>query len=155
MLEIGTIRTPFTELEDMPIQPRGGSGIVGEVIVKEQYAAGLADLEGFSHIYLLYRFHRARRVELKVVPFMDRVLRGVFATRSPLRPNHIGLSLVELLLVEGARLKIRNLDILDNTPLLDIKPYIEQFDKIENATSGWMNGGGNDVEHKRSDGRFT
>ncbi len=155
MIEIGTIRTPFTELEDMPIQPRGGSGIVGEVVVKDQYAAGLADLEGFSHIYLLYRFHRARRVELQVVPFMDGVLRGVFATRSPLRPNHIGLSLVELVSVEGVRLKVRNLDILDNTPLLDIKPYIEQFDKIENATSGWMNGAAGDVAHKRSDGRFS
>jgi tRNA-Thr(GGU) m(6)t(6)A37 methyltransferase TsaA len=139
----------------MPIQPRGGSGIVGEVIVKERYAAGLADLGGFSHIYLLYRFHRARRVELQVVPFMDRVLRGVFATRSPLRPNHIGLSLVELVSIEGARLKIRNLDILDNTPLLDIKPYIEQFDKIENAAAGWMNGAVSEVEHKRSDSRFT
>jgi tRNA-Thr(GGU) m(6)t(6)A37 methyltransferase TsaA len=86
---------------------------------------------------------------------MDRVLRGVFATRSPLRPNHIGLSLVELVSIEGARLKIRNLDILDNTPLLDIKPYIEQFDKIENAAAGWMNGAVSEVEHKRSDSRFT
>lgn len=155
MQAIGIIRTPFTSLEDMPIQPRGGSGIIGEIIVDDAYGEGLADLDGFSHIYLLYQFHRVHRVKMRVVPFMDRVARGVFATRSPLRPNHIGLSIVELVSVAGTRLTIRNLDILDQTPLLDIKPYIEQFDKIETARSGWVSGSGADVARRRSDGRFT
>ena len=145
MKAIGIIRTPFADLKNMPIQPKGAVDVIGEIEIEEQYAAGLTDLEGFSHIYLVYLFHKASRVELKVVPFMDTVQRGVFATRSPLRPNHIGLSLVELVKIDGAKLTIRGADILDGTPLIDIKPYIEKFDKVDKSSSGWMTARSRDV----------
>ena len=122
MEPIGSICTPFTDLRDMPIQPKGAADIVGTVRLENRYAAGLADLDGFSHLYLLYLFHEARRMELTVVPFMDTVERGVFSTRSPLRPNHIGLSIVELIGVDGNELKVKGIDVLDGTPLLDVKP---------------------------------
>jgi len=154
MEPIGIIRTPYKQLADMPIQPRGGQGVKGDLIIKPEYSEGLADLDGFSHIYLLYLFHEANRNEMKVVPFMDDRPRGVFATRSPLRPNHIGLSIVELEVVEENRIVVKNIDILDNTPLLDIKPYIKAFDGVEEARSGWMKGGCSEVERKRSDSRF-
>lgn len=154
MQPIGTIHSPFTTLEDMPIQPKGAKDTVGTIEVNEDLAEGLADLAGFSHIYLLYHFHKAARTSLTVTPFMDKNPRGVFATRSPLRPNHIGLSIVELVGVEKNLVKVRGIDILDGTPLLDIKPYIESFDAVENSISGWMKGSASDVEKKRSDGRF-
>lgn len=154
METIGIISTPFTTLEDMPIQPRGAAETVGTVTVERRYLAGLADLDGFSHIYLLYHFHRATRVELTVVPFMDTVERGVFATRSPLRPNHIGLSLVELVGVEGRVLTVRGIDVLDGTPLLDVKPYIASFDQVAQSRSGWMQSDGAAVAATRSDSRF-
>lgn len=152
--EIGRIRTPFLKLEEMPIQPRGAAEIVGSLTVEEQYIEGLADLEGFSHIYLLYLFHKAQRTHLTVTPFMDKSDRGVFATRSPLRPNHIGLSIVELLGVDKNIVTIRGIDILDNTPLLDIKPYIAAFDMVQNSSPGWMKGSVEDVTQCRSDNRF-
>ncbi|MDJ0621535.1 MAG: tRNA (N6-threonylcarbamoyladenosine(37)-N6)-methyltransferase TrmO [Desulfocapsaceae bacterium] len=155
MQPIGIIRSPFKELVEMPIQPKGAVDIEGRVIVDIKYEKGLADLEGFSHIYLLYAFHLADREELTVVPFMDDQPRGVFATRSPLRPNHIGLSIVELLKREGNELIIRGVDILDGTPLLDIKPYIRQFDTVEVSKSGWCTADDNEVRQKRSDSRFT
>lgn len=151
---IGIIRTPYKNLKDMPVQPRGGKGIKAEVIVDDAYSGGLADLDGFSHIYLIYHFHEAPRVEMTVLPFMDKTERGVYATRSPLRPNHIGISIVELEAVQGNRLLIGNVDMLDETPLLDIKPYIEVFDQMENSRSGWMVASGDEVEKKRSDDRF-
>ena len=151
---IGVVRSPFTNPKGMPIQPVGAKGIEGEVEVFEQYAEGLADLDGFSHIYLLYHFHKARGVELKVVPYMDTVERGVFATRSPLRPAHIGLSVVELVKAEGNRLLIRDVDMLDGTPVLDIKPYLHQFDSRENACTGWMNSNEREIRERRSDDRF-
>jgi tRNA-Thr(GGU) m(6)t(6)A37 methyltransferase TsaA len=151
---IGTIHSPFTELGNMPIQPLGASKIEGEVVLDQRFAEGLKDLEGFSHIYLLYHFHKAKRTELQVIPYMDTEERGVFATRSPLRPAHIGISIVELLAVEGHRLKVRGLDMLDGTPLIDIKPYIPHFDHQRDATSGWMKSPAHDVEAKRSDNRF-
>lgn len=154
METIGIIRTPFSELENMPIQPKGAAGVIGEIEIDERYVEGLADLEGFSHVYLVYLFHRASRVELKVVPFMDTVQRGVFATRSPLRPNHIGLFLVELVKIDGARITVRGADVLDGTPLLDIKPYIEKFDKVGESRSGWMTARPEDVAARRSDDRF-
>ena len=151
---IGIIRTPFQSVENMPIQPKGAPEIAGEVIVDPIYSDGLADLEGFSHCYLIYYFHRARAVKMSVIPFMDSARRGVFATRSPLRPNHIGLSIVELVGVETNRLLIRGVDMLDNTPLLDIKPYFEAFDKVMSSKSGWLKVTENEVTQKRSDSRF-
>ncbi|PHR24444.1 MAG: tRNA (N6-threonylcarbamoyladenosine(37)-N6)-methyltransferase TrmO [Desulfotalea sp.] len=154
MQPIGTIRSPFSSLKDMPIQPKGAKGTIGTIEVKKEYMEGLNDLDGFSHIYLLYTFHKAARTDLTVTPFMDTTPRGVFSTRSPLRPNHIGISIVELVSVEKNLITVRGIDILDGTPLLDIKPYIESFDAVQNSRSGWMKGSVDDVEKKRSDDRF-
>lgn len=152
---IGIIHTPFHSLEDMPIQPGGAGDTIGTVVVNEQYIEGLADLQGFSHIYLFYVFHMAKRTALTVIPFMDISPRGVFATRSPLRPNHIGLSIVRLTAVTGNILTIHGIDVLDGTPLLDIKPYITAFDAVSHSLSGWMKASPEDVSKKRSDDRFS
>lgn len=154
MKSIGTIFTPFATLEDMPIQPKGAEAVTGTVELEEQYLAGLADLEGFSHIYLLYTFHMAKRTALTVTPFMDTQPRGVFATRSPLRPNHIGISIVRLVSVAKNIITVQGIDILNGTPLLDIKPYIAAFDAVQHSRSGWMQGSVEDVSRKRSDTRF-
>ncbi len=154
MKTIGTIRTPFTTLEDMPIQPKGAEDVIGTIEVKREFVQGLDDLGGFSHIYLLYEFHMARKTALKVTPFMDTIQRGVFATRSPLRPNHIGLSLVMLKKIEDNIITVQGIDVLDSTPLLDIKPYIAAFDEIQKSSSGWMQSSGEEVIQKRSDRRF-
>lgn len=151
---IGIIHSPFTSLTDMPIQPGGAAETTGTVTVDEQYREGLADLEGFSHIYLLYAFHRAARTALTVTPFMDSQARGVFATRSPLRPNHIGLSIVEIVAIAGDTITVRGIDVLDGTPLLDIKPYIAAFDAVGPSRSGWMRASAAAVARKRSDDRF-
>jgi len=151
---IGIIRSPFTHIEDMPIQPKGAYGIKGSVQVHDDFIEGLSDLDGFSHIYLFYMFHQAKRTELTVTPFMDTQKRGVFATRSPLRPNHIGMSIVHLKGITGDTLTIEGVDVLDGTPLLDIKPYIEKFDQVSNSSSGWMKAGSDEVSQKRSDNRF-
>ena len=152
--QIGTIHSPHHNIKDMPIQPKGASGIKGYVLVDSEYAEGLQDLEGFSHIYLLYSFHEVTRTELIVTPFMDKQKRGVFSTRSPLRPNHIGMSIVKLKKIVGNKMVVEDVDILDGTPLLDIKPYIENFDAVGESLSGWMQASGKDVSDKRSDNRF-
>lgn len=154
MKPIGIIHSPFQDLKDMPIQPKGAKDTLGTVEIEQKYMEGLQDLDGFSHIYLLYIFHEAARTALTVTPFMDTTPRGVFSTRSPLRPNHIGLSIVELAGVEKNLVKVRGIDILDGTPLLDIKPYIEAFDGINNSRSGWMKATSDAVKKKRSDSRF-
>ncbi len=151
---IGTIHSPYTRLEDMPIQPKGAKETIGTIRLYPQYQQGLTDLEGFSHVYLIYHFHQAKRVELMVIPFMDTTPRGVFATRSPLRPNHIGLSIVELAAISGNELTVYGIDVLDGTPLLDIKPYIENFDAVQQSSSGWMKRSAKEVAQKRSDTRF-
>lgn len=151
---IGYIRSPYTELTDMPIQPRGANAVEGSIEILEQYAEGLQDLDGFSHAYLIYHLHKASRTALSVIPFMDTVERGVFSTRSPLRPNHIGLSIVEITGVEKNIVHLRGVDVLDKTPLLDLKPYIESFDYVEKSRSGWMQGSREEVAKKRSDSRF-
>ncbi len=138
----------------MPIQPKGAREVEGHIELYPQYLEGIQDLAGFSHLYLLYRFHQAKRTELTVVPFMDTVSRGVFATRSPLRPNHLGLSIVELLSIEGSTLGIRGVDVLDGTPLIDIKPFIATFDQVGESRSGWMQAGEDTVRSARSDDRF-
>ena len=154
MKPIGTIETPHTSLADMPIQPGGASAICGRVRLLPEFIPGLKDLSGFSHIYLIYQFHKAERTELSVIPFMDTVHRGVFATRSPLRPNHIGLSLVRLLSVDPDGITFEGADILNDTPLLDIKPFIPAFDRAESVRTGWMNSSCDEVDSKRSDDRF-
>ncbi len=151
---IGTIQTPFKTIEDMPIQPKGAANIEGWVHIDDEFIEGLKDMEGFSHIYLIYNFHKAARTELCVTPFMDTQKRGVFATRSPLRPNHIGMSIVKLKKKEENCLIVEGIDVLDGTPLLDIKPYIQEFDGVEQSTSGWFQSSEDDVQLKRSDNRF-
>jgi tRNA-Thr(GGU) m(6)t(6)A37 methyltransferase TsaA len=151
---IGIIHSPYKSIEDMPIQPKGALGIEGYVLVNEKFIYGLQDLGGFSHIYLLYSFHKAMRTELLVTPFMDKHTRGVFATRSPLRPNHIGISIVKLKRIEGNKVVVEDIDILNGTPLLDIKPYIEKFDTVKDSVSGWLQASDKEISKKRSDNRF-
>jgi tRNA-Thr(GGU) m(6)t(6)A37 methyltransferase TsaA len=152
---IGIIHSPFVRLEDMPIQPSGAVGIEGTAEVFEEYRAGLRDLDGFSHLILLYHFHHVRSFELQVVPFLDTVPHGIFATRAPKRPNAIGLSIVQLDKIEDGVLYLRNLDISDGTPLLDIKPYVPAFDEQREVRSGWLEKSGEAVTKKKSDNRFT
>lgn len=151
---IGTIHSPFTSVQGMPIQPNSARGIRGTVEVFAPFAVGLQDLEGFSHLILLYHFHRATQARLSVVPFLDRESHGIFATRAPTRPNPIGVSVVRLLRLEGRVLEIENVDILDGTPLLDIKPYVPAFDHFEVERLGWLAAAGGSAEAVRSDDRF-
>jgi tRNA-Thr(GGU) m(6)t(6)A37 methyltransferase TsaA len=152
---IGIIHSPFTEPEGMPIQPAGASGVRGTVEVFEDFRAGLKDLEGFSHIILLYHFHRSQGFNLHVVPFMDTEPRGLFATRAPKRPNPIGLSVVQLDRIQDGVLYIQNVDILDGTPLLDIKPYVPEFDTQDEIQTGWLERAKWTVSQRTADGRFS
>lgn len=133
---IGTIHSPFTEKARTPIQA-ARSQTVGKVIVDYQYADGLKDLEGFSHIILLYIFHQSEGYSLHIQPFLDNQLRGLFATRYPYRPNPIGLSVVRLLTRHENQLDIEGVDVLDGTPLIDIKPYVPEFDVRSETRTGW------------------
>ncbi|MCJ7539266.1 MAG: tRNA (N6-threonylcarbamoyladenosine(37)-N6)-methyltransferase TrmO [Desulfobacterales bacterium] len=151
---IGIIHSPFMELEGMPIQPVGAAGVKGTVEVFEDFHPGLKDLDGFSHIILLYHFHRSHGFNLHVVPFMDSQKRGLFATRAPKRPNPIGLSVVQLDKVEDGVLYIQAVDILDGTPLLDIKPYVPEFDAQFGVRTGWLEKAGKTVLSRKSDDRF-
>ncbi|MCP4123854.1 MAG: tRNA (N6-threonylcarbamoyladenosine(37)-N6)-methyltransferase TrmO [Bacteroidetes bacterium] len=151
---IGIIHSPFTELSGMPIQPAGAAGVEGTVDVFPEFQDGLKDLEGFSHIVLLYHFHRSDGFKLHVVPFLDSSSRGVFATRAPRRPNGIGLSVVKLQKIKDNILYIENVDILDGTPLLDIKPYVPEFDKQTKVKVGWLEEASKEVLKKKSDQRF-
>ncbi|MFP4079118.1 MAG: tRNA (N6-threonylcarbamoyladenosine(37)-N6)-methyltransferase TrmO [Ectothiorhodospira sp.] len=154
MKSIGTIHSPFTELAGMPIQPAGSRGVKGTIAVLEEYRAGLKDLDGFSHAILLYLFHRSQGFSLEVVPFMDSESRGLFATRAPKRPNPIGLSIVRLERIEDGILHILNVDVLDGTPLLDIKPYVPEFDHQTDVRTGWLDRAGKNVHTQKSDDRF-
>lgn len=151
---IGTIRSPYHELSGMPIQPSGSRGMTGSVEVYPEFRQGLSDLEHFSHIILLYHLHKSEGYHLKVVPFLDTELRGLFATRAPGRPNPIGLSIVRLDRIENGIIYIRNVDILDGTPLLDIKPYVPAFDSWPDAATGWLSGKQHDADSRLSDDRF-
>ena len=151
---IGVIHTPFAKPDGMPIQPAGGAGVKGTVEVFAEYRSGLKDLDGFSHIILLYHFHRSLGFSLRVVPFMDSEARGLFATRAPKRPNPIGISVVQLDKIEDGVIYIRNVDVLDGTPLLDIKPYVPEFDAQLHVRTGWLEKAGKTVAEKKSDGRF-
>jgi tRNA-Thr(GGU) m(6)t(6)A37 methyltransferase TsaA len=151
---IGIIHSPFTVLEEMPIQPTSEASAPGRVDVDPTFAEGLKDLEGFSHVILLYHLHRVRRTDLQVVPFLGSEQRGVFATRAPTRPNPIGLSVVKLLRIEGNQLHLGNVDILDGTPLLDIKPYIPIFDHPNRIRIGWLENVKSHLRSVQSDDRF-
>ncbi|MBE9511651.1 MAG: tRNA (N6-threonylcarbamoyladenosine(37)-N6)-methyltransferase TrmO [Bacteroidetes bacterium] len=151
---IGKIISPFRSIKEMPIQPAGAKGIQGKVIIFPEFAEGLKDLDGFSHIILLYYFHKVISSKLTVVPFLDSKPRGVFATRAPKRPNPIGLSVVKLLDRNNNILNIQNVDILDGTPLLDIKPYVPDFDHIKESQIGWLKNVIHGAGKKKSDDRF-
>ena len=151
---IGIIHSPFTKLSGMPIQPAGAAGVEGTVEVFPKYNDGLKDLEGFSHIIMLYHFHRSKGFKLHVVPFMDSTPRGVFATRAPKRPNPIGLSVIKLQKIQDNILYVENVDILDGTPLLDIKPYVPEFDEQTEARAGWLEEARKEVSKRKSDQRF-
>ncbi len=151
---IGIIHSPFTEPAGMPIQPAGAEGVRGTVLIDEKFREGLRDLNGFSRIILIYAFHRSQGYELEVIPFLDTVPHGIFATRAPRRPNAIGISIVKLISVHDGELVIEGVDILDGTPLLDIKPYVPEFDCYPDERSGWFAGSGDRVTRMRADERF-
>ena len=151
---IGVIASPHLSREGMPIQASGARGIRGRINLFPAYGEGLKDLDGFSHIILLYHFHRTRETALVVTPFLDDKPRGVFATRSPNHPNAIGISVVRLLAVENLRLRIEDVDILDGTPLLDIKPYVPAFDHRTPERVGWLEEAQRSATGCRSDERF-
>jgi len=139
---IGIIHSPFTQSAGMPIQPAVAGGAEGRVEVFPEYSPGLKDLEGFERIWLVYWFDRSADYKLLVRPYLDPAERGLFATRAPSRPNPIGISPVRLLGVEGNIIRIGDVDILDGTPLLDIKPYSPRFDVFKGARSGWLDAAG-------------
>jgi tRNA-Thr(GGU) m(6)t(6)A37 methyltransferase TsaA len=151
---IGIIHTPFKKPGGVPIQPSVATGIKATITVYPEYKEGLADLDGFSHIILLYHFHLSKQYSLKVTPYMDERLRGVFATRAPARPNSIGLSVVRLLKIEDALIFIENVDVVNGTPLLDIKPYVPDFDRYEIQKIGWLENNISKLEKIRGDERF-
>ena len=151
---IGTVRSPFKDIEGTPIQPAGAKAVKGQVVVKEAFAEGLKDLEGFSHICLLYAFHLSAGYRLTVKPFLDSELRGVFATRSPRRPNPIGLSVVKLIGREETILHIQGIDMVDGTPVLDIKPYIPPLDARDEVRVGWLEGKLDEFKTATADRRF-
>ncbi|MFW9843076.1 MAG: tRNA (N6-threonylcarbamoyladenosine(37)-N6)-methyltransferase TrmO [Candidatus Thorarchaeota archaeon] len=134
---IGVIRTPFKSSEDTPIQS-SKSDVKGHVDIASEYLTALKSLDGFSHIILVYWFHRAKNPKMQVKPFLDKEEHGLFSIRAPSRPNPIGISIVKLIGIEGTRLDIEGVDMLDMTPLLDIKPFIPEFDNRPQATSGWL-----------------
>jgi tRNA-Thr(GGU) m(6)t(6)A37 methyltransferase TsaA len=151
---IGVIHSPFTDPKSMPIQPASQNSASGRVEVFPEFEDGLKDLEGFSHLVLLYHFHRSRAYSLSVTPYLDTEPRGLFATRAPNRPNPIGLSLVRLVGIEGSDLQVENIDVLDGTPLLDIKPHVPEFDCAPGARIGWLEKAAADMRTKVADDRF-
>jgi tRNA-Thr(GGU) m(6)t(6)A37 methyltransferase TsaA len=151
---IGVIHSPFTDAKSMPIQPVSENSAAGSIEVFSEFTAGLKDLEGFSHILLLYHFHRSRSYSLAVTPFLDTEPRGLFATRAPNRPNPIGISLVRLARIEGSHLQVENIDVIDGTPLLDIKPHVPDFDCAPGARIGWLEKAAAEMRGKVADDRF-
>lgn len=152
---IGVIHSPFKEPQGIPIQSVGAQGIDGTVELFPEYTEGLKDVEGFSHLILIYHFHLSKESPLKVKPYMDNKVHGVFAMRGPSRPNSIGISIVRLVRVEGNILHIQDIDIMDGTPLLDIKPYVPEFDIREAEKTGWLEKNVHKLSTSKDDGRFT
>jgi tRNA-Thr(GGU) m(6)t(6)A37 methyltransferase TsaA len=151
---IGVIHSPFKVVDGMPIQPRGALGIKGTVEVFKEYSTGLKDIDGFSHIILIYHFHLSKGYTLETKPFMEEKPHGIFAIRAPTRPNPIGISVVRLIGVENNILHIEDVDIVDGTPLLDIKPYVPDFDSREAERKGWLTARSHLARKHKSDNRF-
>lgn len=150
---IGVIETPFRTAAGTPIQPSRAGGAIGRVRVDPRYHEGLKDLAGFERIWLVYWFHLAPESGLLVTPFLDSVRRGVFATRAPARPSPIGISAVRLLGINGGVLDVAGVDIIDGTPLLDIKPYVPEFDSYAGSRAGWFDESSS--RRRLADERFT
>ena len=151
---IGLIYSPFKECLGTPIQGISSSDVEGIVEIFPKYVKGLKDLEGFSHIILIYHFHLSGKFSLTVKPYLDKRLRGLFATRAPSRPNPVGLSVVRLIKVAGTRIYVSNLDIVDRTPLLDIKPYVPAFDEHKIIKIGWLEKHVHKLHKTKDDNRF-
>jgi tRNA (adenine37-N6)-methyltransferase len=151
---IGIIHSPFQEINGMPIQHLGAKGVKGFIEMDPAFTIALEDLDGFSHLILLYHFHLSTKHLLRVMPFLDNQYRGIFATRAPNRPNPIGISVVKLMAVEGVILRIEGVDVLDGTPLLDIKPYVPAFDAFRTSKIGWLAGKIARARRIKSNGRF-
>lgn len=151
---IGVIRTPYKEPSGIPIQAKVAGKTEGTIDIFPEYVEGLKDLSGFSHIVLIYHFHRSRKAVLHQKPFLDDEERGVFAIRSPSRPNPVGLSVVRLVGIENNILTVKGLDILDGTPLIDIKPYVPEFDAFEVDRIGWLERHIEKLSEMKDDGRF-
>ncbi|MBK5208015.1 MAG: tRNA (N6-threonylcarbamoyladenosine(37)-N6)-methyltransferase TrmO [Flavobacteriaceae bacterium] len=152
---IGIIHTPFNDIKGMPIQPLAAKGVKGYIELFPEYTEGLTDLAEFSYITLLYHLHKINGYNLMVKPFMDNKEHGIFATKSPKRPNAIGLSTVKLLGIENNVIHIEMVDMLNGTPLIDIKPFFSKFDNRTNTKSGWLdNQGIITIKELRSDERF-
>lgn len=152
---IGVIHTPHCDVKNMPIQPIAAEGIFGTIELLPEYVPGLKDIGGFSHLTLIYQFHKIDGYELEVIPFMDTEKHGIFSTKAPKRPNAIGISTVKLIGVEANIIHIEQVDMLDGTPLLDIKPFYPRYDNRENVRIGWLEKNKNlPLEKLRSDERF-
>lgn len=151
---IGVVHSPFKEPSGTPIQPPGAKGIVGTVEVFPEYVEGLEDLEDFSHIILIYHFHLSQKSSLKVKPYMDDKAHGIFAIRAPSRPNPIGVSTVRLVRIDENVLHIQDVDIVDGTPVLDIKPYVPEFDARDAERIGWLGRNVHKLPTSKDDGRF-
>jgi tRNA-Thr(GGU) m(6)t(6)A37 methyltransferase TsaA len=152
---IGIVHSPFKKPQNVPIQAAAAKGIKGSVELDREYVKGLKDLDGFSHIILICHFHRSKPYSLLVKPYLDENLRGLFSTRAPSRPNPIGLSIVRLTKIEDNILYIQDVDIIDGTPVLDIKPYVPKFDQRENTKTGWLKNKISKMPSTIDDGRFT
>ena len=151
---IGIIHSPFNDLDEMPIQPASDSSRPGTVEIYPEFEEGLKDLEGFSHIYLIYHLHKVNKSRLVVIPFLDTEPHGIFATRGPSRPNPIGLSLVKIVSLEGNLIHVDRVDVLDGTPLLDIKPYVPEFENVDSVKIGWFEKAKAQIRSRKSDNRF-
>ena len=151
---IGVVHSPFKVPQDVPIQSAAAEGVTGYIELSTEYVEGLRDVGGFSHLILIYHCHMAQEYSLLVRPFLDKQLHGVFSTRAPSRPNPIGLSIVRLNKIENTLLHIKDVDIIDGTPLLDIKPFVPEFDERTTAKIGWLTGNIDNMRQRRDDGRF-
>jgi len=138
MTPIGIIHSPYKRAKDTPIQGKFKPEIKAWIELKGEYSAGLKDLDGFSHAIIIYYFHKSKKEQIESKPFLENKKHGIFAIRSPHRPNHIGLSVVKIEGVEKNKLHFSEVDVLDSTPVLDIKPYVKHFDIRENVVSGWL-----------------
>ena len=151
---IGVVHSPFKMPQDVPIQSVAAEGVIGYVEVAQKYVEGLKDVDGFSHLILIYHCHLAQEYSLLVRPFLDERLHGVFSTRAPSRPNPIGVSVVRLIKIEKNILHIQDVDIIDGTPLLDIKPFVPEFDQRKAERIGWLTKNIDKLHSGRDDGRF-